>query len=1268
MKMQIACAAAVAMVGFSALAAEDYVLPANESDTVSTNVTYATATICGDLTVNGNAQFVSPLVDLNGGTVTADGAKSVFCFGRYNMGDYTATINVSTNETGAYGKIVVKNGTAGGFSDSYNVGARILNLVSNATDVVASDGCVDFLDLRGGGMQAYNIYNYSTLTGRITVTGNNILTKINGYSYGGGMFRKGTFLIDLRPGSTLGFPSGNQQASWNDAGVVVRTTGTGDVTFGQTYNGNSEADNPLYLRKGAYFNHVGEMIFNDTGDYGGVFQLEGNELVGPNVTRLRAATVNRRLRIPQDVCQTVPDVDLSTSGSMIVGDGRIVLDCTRAPHVFKADSPRTYKLKYSKADHVITNNLRIVKTGSFESTVTSAGLVSVWVKEGTMRFTGKDCTICDLRVAEGAEAIADGCTLTLNLSGGAMVRPQITTVNGGKVVYSSDGANRLYGPAMNGPVRVTGGDVSCSAVGCAKKYWRFTARGMYGKPQPFHIRNLFLFSEDHVIQNWGLGYVSPVVTEQTAATTPLAAGKVRWLCNSATNVLATGIANWQDIDDLAQVFKVSNNGNNFANLTAPVVNADDPTSWLTVEMRLADTAKPITGYAITAVIDSGNYCDRWDVYASDDGVEWELVDARDGERLRTLKNGYYTFDGYEYTSMLQSKAQTVIQEKLAETFLLGGYVNGGLSADDPIQLQIDPEASFDLSAYTGAAPTVDALTVDAANGGGKLTGGTLSAAGEIHLLALDYDDQDAIPFEFDGTAGTANLTDWKVFDGSVELPGSVVAYNAEAKQLELQTAFIHITENGEGDLQGRHPGKDLAVLIDSGVSFTNTVAFTGSKAITVTGAGTLVSTVESPDYSGPIFLGGGTLRGVVSNAFGTGTITVEGSKTQACCLHLGSTTVNTAYDNDIVLKSDSSTTYPAIRFVTSNKYLNLALNGSITSFGNLVCADSDSGDSQGFWIVSFNGPVTAIGQTVEYSPDNQVAWKDTVKAGRLLATRGYPRMGTHHLYSSDNEIGRLHFFYIACKAEAANAFGGADIHGVAGNSEDSRGSFDLNGYDQIASCLTWEGAYSDTKNVKNERNAAATLTLTGGVALATTCYRMQAATGSGNKPNGKYLSLTVDAGNDDFVQEFTNSYWATFGTVTVSNGTLRLAGTSSATNVPALLVEGGAFEIDSVRTNALRGVTNLVLGAEARLGVSARTVAPFLENGSKTVLRMTDDSVLDLPAGAAITVRKAYVDGRAVGAGTYTGADGSGADVLPQIRGAGTLTVEHGGGVIILFR
>ena len=60
--------------------AEDYELPLGASDTISTNVTYTTMNIAGDLTVSGGAvvsKAKSTAVNVIGGSVTVRGKASV---------------------------------------------------------------------------------------------------------------------------------------------------------------------------------------------------------------------------------------------------------------------------------------------------------------------------------------------------------------------------------------------------------------------------------------------------------------------------------------------------------------------------------------------------------------------------------------------------------------------------------------------------------------------------------------------------------------------------------------------------------------------------------------------------------------------------------------------------------------------------------------------------------------------------------------------------------------------------------------------------------------------------------------------------------------------------------------------------------------------------------------------------------------------------------------------------------------------------------------
>lgn len=1259
MKNSLVVAAAAVSVSVSSVLADavPYELGPGETDTLSESAQYSTMRIAGDLTVNNDAVIDATTVNLVGGTVYVDGAKTSFCSPAYNVNP--ATFNVTNGEDGVYGKITVRNGSAKDFNNRWNFGAKVFNICTNAPEVTGTDGCIDFLDVKDAVAQIFTANNYSTLTGRVTVAGTSNLGKRSGYAYGGGIFCRGPFIVDLKPGTKLSLAAANQQAGFNEANVPVTVVGSGDLAFEGTYNGGDEGDNPYAFRAGARFLQSGEMTFS--GDH--VYLFAADDLIGPGVTCLRALSTKVRFRLGNFVRFSVRDLHLGTADSALIGDGTVNIDCSTGARTFIADVPERFALKFSSADHVYDSHVTVTKTGSYEATVVSTNLLKVRVFEGTMRFAQKDCTVRDLYVDEGAEVVVDGVMLTLDNRRG-MVRPVIRTINGGKVVCA-DGT--LYDPGLSGLVHVQSGTLSCSAAGYDQKFWRFTFKGTAVKPAPLHVRNLFLLGDDHTIQNYGSYSTVTAVTEED--TSILSAKQIRWRYNSATNVLATGKADWQNENKISTLGENSANGNNFANLTAPVVNREDPVSHLSVELRLPDTARPITGYSMTTLIESGVYADLWDVYASSDGLTWTRVDTRDGEVPDRTNQTYVNFDGYEYSSQLQKKPRTTLEAMLSEYFRFTGYTRDGLVPAGAIQAQVEPDATLDLTAYTPTAQPIDGLVIDATTGGGTIKGGAIAAAGRIMFDNIDYDGQGSIPFTFDGTAGLENLANWKVFAGDAEMGGVHVSYDSKSGCFTLSVAFVHITESGSGDLPGTYPDQDLSIKIDAGVVYTNETAFAGSRSLSLNGAGTLVLAAESPDYSGGIGLGSGILSGPVSNAFGTGTIVIAGSTTGACQLQLGSETRNTSYPNDIVLESDS-TGHPAILFVTAGLKQTEVL-GSITANGYLMMTDSGVSSGQSKQLVFFRGDVNAAGRTVEYSTDNSAQWFGVLRAGTLMATSGWPRMGCHELRNGANEIGRLHFYYIQCRACAAGAFGGAELRSQGGNVEIGRGFFDAYGYDQTIAALTWTGDLN-TKEVRSARNAAATLTITGGVAYAKSCYRISGEYDAAGHyyADGKRFSLTVDAGNADFVQELTNAISSTFGDITIRRGALRLTGTSSFTNAPTIAVEGGRFELDGVAEGACLNATNVTLGANAALKIGAGETAAFgTAAETRTLLRMETSSKLELPEGAAVTVRRLDVGGQHECKGVYTGVPGDPtAAYLPQIEGNGRLTVLRGGGLILILR
>jgi hypothetical protein len=188
-------------------------------------------------------------------------------------------------------------------------------------------------------------------------------------------------------------------------------------------------------------------------------------------------------------------------------------------------------------------------------------------------------------------------------------------------------------------------------------------------------------------------------------------------------------------------------------LTAPVINPEDPTSWVGVEMHIAST-KPITGYNMRIATWKENYADGWKVEASDDGKTWKVVDVRENQ-ISKASNNYYSYDNTAWSST---------KFNLKEYFHFTGYRHGGLAVMDPLSVQVDEEATLDLLAFDDGQP-IDAITIDFASGAGTVKGGKIVANGTLTLVNVEecgINLDDVLPIVFDGTLATDNFASWTV--------------------------------------------------------------------------------------------------------------------------------------------------------------------------------------------------------------------------------------------------------------------------------------------------------------------------------------------------------------------------------------------------------------------------------------------------------------------------------------------------------------------------
>ena len=461
-------------------------------------------------------------------------------------------------------------------------------------------------------------------------------------------------------------------------------------------------------------------------------------------------------------------------------------------------------------------------------------------------------------------------------------------------------------------------------------------------------------------------------------------------------------------------------------------------------------------------------------------------------------------------------------------------------------------------------------------------------------------------------------------------------------------------EGAIGQLAG-----DCYVYVEQGATVTNTTAIGGSGRLVKAGLGTLVFT-NANTYAGGTYVVSGTLRAVAGNAFGDGPVVIRGGNTVPCCVAFGPMLAAGTFPNAFSLENKSSNTYPAMSCNLHAQKL-ITFTGSITAPCDFYIVDADE-SFNGTRYLDFNCPVTVDG-TLSHISGAGAYWLQPVKAKVFSANTTWMRTGEHYFYSPSNSFEKISFEYMKIKAKATNVLGGAVVHFCGGNSEAQRGFLGLGGYDQTA-------AYIVCSNVNKCINywdySAATLTLTGGTASAWCEAKLGAIQSAGQKVN---LSVTVDAGHDDFVQTFNGRTNITYGRMRAKRGTLRFAGASTLPNVPEVIADGGTFDLATTQANALPSVTNVAVTSGGTFRFAATAATPFGE-GTNTIVQIATGSTLEIPDGLVVPVQRFFRDGDGAPPGDYTGAGGpASARVSPLISGTGVLRVAKGPvGFQIIFR
>lgn len=732
-------AMSVVMAAFQDKAlAEDFTVAAGESATISSAATYGKMTIDGALTVTGGKKVSVTNVYMTGGSIAISGDNSTLGKAHGGSDQLDKTYFYMTNDvTGAYGRIYVKD--TGVDADTGFAASRFY-ILKEGENFVSDNGYFDFLSLENGTANFFGAYNYSSCTGRITVTGTSAICRRQPRT-SEAIFRSGAFKVDLVDNATIGFRFSAQGGYLNSTDCVVDVGGAGTVLFEGTHGNNSYA---ARINKGAHINHVGAVEFIRTDNKRDCyFALNDSNIIGPNVTALKqtagSSSYITQIKIANGCTVSLcGDVEITGYRAYLTG-GKIKVDATEAD--------RSFKCNINAGDALV-----VEKVGANDMVVSSTtNIPNLVVSEGTVRFEGVDCVVSNLTTASGTVLIADGCTVRV-LSDAEFVGTSFQTKNGGRFVKSGTSRTVIYDPvSVTGGLHVANGELAFSKYGFDQKWWRFTFTSVHGGKKVLYIRGLYLFAGDGTWQNSGLGYVEPV---NETSTSVLAEKKVRWYCSSVTNVASKADeTSYYNYNNLHKIFRYTDNDNHYPRLTSPVIDSANPQSHLAIEMRLPSTAKRITGYNIRAAGES-RYANGWKIEASRDGAEWETVEVR-SDQVFSISSTYNTYDNSSYTKG---------SPNAKEFFHFTGYRNGGLAVMDPLSVQVDEEATLDLLAFDDGQP-IDAITIDFASGAGTVKGGKIAANGTLTLVNVEecgINLDDVLPIVFDGTLATDNFASWTV--------------------------------------------------------------------------------------------------------------------------------------------------------------------------------------------------------------------------------------------------------------------------------------------------------------------------------------------------------------------------------------------------------------------------------------------------------------------------------------------------------------------------
>jgi hypothetical protein len=427
----------------------------------------------------------------------------------------------------------------------------------------------------------------------------------------------------------------------------------------------------------------------------------------------------------------------------------------------------------------IAADVGVYKVGTGTFSITNAAQVgSFTVSNGTVRIAA-EFKHDRLFVESGATLVIDGVTVAPS-SGLAEVRGSLVLLNGGRLKTSRTVENdeRISGftsvgewtkdgsgvmiiedpSVMPSNVIVKAGTLAFSAVGysCDLFKWNVTDwnnTGYFDRNNGAHDYRFYLGE---------LGFVGPSGTrigENVINTAPI---------GTSPEMLPSGTAAFASGTTLIATGGSGNAGGLFDNNQWPRVGVESPSTTnengVTLYVRLPSDSGPVS--AINFQPAYGGCPRAWTLSASlDGGLTWKVLNEEE-----------FVVD-YNEVQNHQEKWFGTAESGVPLRFRfysadLGFAVPGVRNMPDSMRVEVAADAVLDFTNVVGAQ-TVDAVTVNAEDGGGTIRNARFAKNGTIYLTGVSNStgiDKLSVPITYENCASVNNLRSWKICINGVMQP------------------------------------------------------------------------------------------------------------------------------------------------------------------------------------------------------------------------------------------------------------------------------------------------------------------------------------------------------------------------------------------------------------------------------------------------------------------------------------------------------------------